>query len=87
MSLDSQVQAFTTVTEDLLQSINIKKSELSAAVSTVQPAIGQSNGVYSSSVHQIEAFARYNRVLIGADIQRIAAKSAALGAARGRAWA
>lgn len=52
----------------------------------VRPSIGISNAVYDGGIQQVEAFARYSRVLTQDDITRLCARGAALGASRGRPW-
>lgn len=58
----------------------------SQVVASVKPAIGISNTTYDGGIQQIEAFARYSRVLSADDITRICANGAAVGASRGRPW-
>lgn len=58
----------------------------SQVVTSVKPAIGISNTTYDGGIQQIEAFARYSRVLGAEDITRICTNGAALGASRGRPW-
>lgn len=52
----------------------------------IQPTIGISNAVYDGGIQQVEAFARYNRVLNANDVARICLRGADLGNTRGRPW-
>lgn len=53
---------------------------------TLQLIIGGANATYNGGQQQIEALARYNRVLSPAEIAAVHAAAAALGADRGRPW-
>lgn len=55
-------------------------------VTTLTPSAGLSATTYKWGRQEVEAFARYDRVLAAADIIKIIAAGVALGAARGRAW-
>lgn len=57
-----------------------------STVSTLTPAVGLSSGTYSGGRQQVEAFARYNRVLTASDIQQIGAAAEKIGKQRGRYW-
>jgi hypothetical protein len=57
-----------------------------ATVTNLTPCVGLSSATYQSGSQEVEAFARYGRALTSADIARICAAGAALGAARGRPW-
>jgi hypothetical protein len=55
-------------------------------VTNLTPCAGLSHATYSGGRQQVEALARYSRVLGAADISRICAAASAIGATRGRAW-
>lgn len=59
----------------------------SVTLSTLSPCIGISNSTYNGGAQQVEAFARYNRLLIASDVTRIVSASVALAVSRGRVWA
>lgn len=57
-----------------------------ATVTTLTPCVGISSSTYKWGQQQIEAVARYNRVIETADVIKIIAAGVALGVARGRVW-
>lgn len=59
----------------------------SVTVNTLTPCVGLSSSSYQGGRQEVEAVARYSRVLAAADITKIIAAGVALGAARGRVWA
>lgn len=54
--------------------------------SALNPCLGIASSTYSAGRQQIEAFARYSKVLDSDEINRLIQTGIELGAARGRAW-
>lgn len=76
-----------TVASDLLAATDAQMFTISGTTnSTLSPCCGASNSTYNGGSQQVEFFARYSRELQSADVARICAAAAQIGAARGRPW-